>query len=464
MVKISHLIAVSVFVCTMVAYSIFLILGRKWRKEFESEGVKYWNAPKEERLKELIQDVWKPKRISSLYFMAYFAEGYIRTAITIWAPLFLLQVLKVSILEVALFTGLMYVTWSWKMFIGMVSDAFPIKWRGRLYRRLPWFLLSGILTTGASIPFLFQDPVNMPVWTVFFPAITLILSADCILDLAADTYVMDVCPPEWHAKVLGGVAFAARSIGGVMAVTVPLMLIAIGGYRLVFLTSGFVGMLAFPCLLLKEPKLEKERVFSKRAIAFTFTEKTIPIMCIFDLGIALSPRAFASPIGGMFTLIAREVIGVSPESIAKFSLVALLAGVPGALIGGWAADKWGHRRMFIIAHGIFAIVGILWATLKFGMYSWFATVAIISGFMENFRSGSNMGVMADMTPIGLTSTVSQMYSSFVWIGGIIASAIVGILLPKSLVLCIVVVSLLSGISLLAVQFVKKPARAKPIDL
>ena len=72
--------------------------------------------------------------------------------------------------------------------------------------------------------------------------------------------------------------------------------------------------------------------------------------------------------------------------------------------------------------------------------------------------------MVDMTPIGFTSTVSQMYASFVWIGGIVVSAIVGILLPIGLPLCVVVVSLLTSIGLIAVQFVKPYEAAKAVKI
>jgi len=454
MLKISHLLCISVFICTTVAYLIFFILGRRWRRKFEAEGVGYWKAPKEERVKELMEGVWQPRLISGLYFLAYFIEGYVRTVIMVWASLFLLQVLEVNTLDVALFMGLIYVAWSWKMFIGMVSDACPIRWRGRHYRRTPWFLLSGLMSVAASIPFLLYDPRNMPLWTGLFPSLTAIMSADCILDLAADSYVMDVVPPEWHARILGGVAFSARSIGGAAACILPPLFLAIGGYRLVFLTAGLVGALVFPCILLKEPELEHERIFSKKTIAFTFTERTIPLMLVVQLGIALSPRAFASPIGGMFTLIAGEVVGLSTDAVAKFSLAGVLAGVPGALLGGWAADKWGHKRTYMVSIILLSTLGMMWSTLRLGMAVWFTVLAVATNFFLQFRTGSTMGLMADLTPLGLTSTVSQMYASFVWIGGILASAIVGSLIKTSLPVCVIVVSLIPIMQLIALQFVR----------
>jgi hypothetical protein len=44
--------------------------------------------------------------------------------------------------------------------------------------------------------------------------------------------------------------------------------------------------------------------------------------------------------------------------------------------------------------------------------------------------------MADITPLALSSTVYQMYMSFIWIGNIPVSVIIGYLLSTNLQLCI----------------------------
>jgi hypothetical protein len=44
--------------------------------------------------------------------------------------------------------------------------------------------------------------------------------------------------------------------------------------------------------------------------------------------------------------------------------------------------------------------------------------------------------MGDITPLALSSTVYQMYMSFIWIGNIPVSVIVGYLITVNLQLCI----------------------------
>ena len=108
-IDLNQILGILVSACTIIAYLILFTLSRKWRRNFESKGVTYWKGSKERRLKELMRDVWNPKRIITIHGLSYFAEGYIRTTMMLWVPLFLIQVKQVNILETALFVGLMNV-------------------------------------------------------------------------------------------------------------------------------------------------------------------------------------------------------------------------------------------------------------------------------------------------------------------------------------------------------------------
>jgi hypothetical protein len=94
-----QLLGILMFTCTAVTYLIFLILGRKWRKKFELRGIRYWKAPKEQRVKELMTDVWRPKLIAVFYGLAYFTNGYMKVIYSMWAPLFLLNVKGVDVFK-----------------------------------------------------------------------------------------------------------------------------------------------------------------------------------------------------------------------------------------------------------------------------------------------------------------------------------------------------------------------------
>jgi MFS family permease len=434
--KLQHILGIAVFVCTVIAYAVFLFLGKRWRREFEAEGKSYWTAPKEERVSDLVNAVWQPRLVATLYGLAYFINGYTRVAFSVWIPFFLFQERGLDTVDVALFVGLIYVSWSWKMFIGILMDALPIRFRGRLYRRLPWFLVAGTLYLVGSLVFLLFDPTVMPIWTVFLTTILLLTTAGAVLDISADSYAVDATPPEWHGRVLGTASRLGRVVGGGLASVLPPILLNMGGYRLVFLTASLTGLFSFLCLILKEPPLEKERLFSREAIAFTFTERTAVLGCLTMLAYAFSLRPIATSLGGMFAFVVREIVGVSPEVVGRISLITLLSGVPASFIGGWASDRWGHKRVLVASSLLLGASGLLWVNLRAGMVIWFIISAAVIGFFYTVNLASLLALMGDITPLALSSTVFQMYMSFVWIGNIPVSVVVGYLLTIDLPLCL----------------------------
>jgi MFS family permease len=289
--------------------------------------------------------------------------------------------------------------------------------------------------------FIFSDLTEMSIWTQFFPLALAMTTASALFDIAADSYALDVTPPEWHARVLGGANTVGMALGGVTASLLSPLFITWGGYQLVFISGGLVGLLAFTFLILQEPKLEQERIFTKQAIAFTFTEKTVLIAALLMISAAIGTRRISNPTGGMFSLILNEVIdNITPTIAGNIAMVTLLAGIPASIIGSWAADKWGHQRVYWISGIVLMISGYLWMSLERGMITRFVSLAILANFLERINAGGRMALMGDATPLALSATVFQMYMSFSWIGNIPASLIIGLLLPWNIPLLFAVLA------------------------
>lgn len=448
-----HLLAAGIFAVTAATYLVFLALGRMWRRDFEAQGVSYWEAPKAERLKTLMATVWRPKLIAAMYGLAYFTNGYMKIAFSMWAPLFLITERGVDTLQAALFLGLVYAPWQWKMFLGMASDALPIRFRGRRFRRHPWFVAAGVLSLASAAVFLLNDPREMPIWTVFFPTVLALVAAGAIFDMVADAYALDVTPPEYHGRILGTFNTIGMALGGAAACLIPPLLLDAGGYQLVFLTSGLTGVLAFPFLLLREPTLEFERVISRRAIAFTFTEKVVVIAALLMLSNAIGTARLCNPTGGMFVLIMNEIVGAfTPTQAGYVALVVLLAGIPGSIVGGWAADRWGHKRLFLLSGVAFTATSFLWTTIAPGLVVWFVVLSVFTNFLQRLNAGGRMALMGDATPLALSGTVFQMYMSFSWIGNVPASLLIGTLLPVDITLLMVILSSLNVVPLILALF------------
>lgn len=450
----NYKLGIAVFAFTSSAYLILFLLGRKWRREFEAEGITYWESSKELRMEELMTPTWEPKKVALLYGVSYFSNGFVRTTFSLWVPIFLLDVVGVSTLEASLFVGLMYVSWSWKMFIGLIADIFPIKWQGKYYKRMPWFVVTGILYLLGVIIMILSDFETAPVWRVLFPAVVSIITAGAFYDMAADSYTIDVTPPEYHARVIGGASTSGQSLGSALATILPLWLLNIGGYKMVFTLAGLTGLTSFLFLTAKEPEVQEERAFSRKAIAFTFTEVTVMLAALLMFSRAFTVMKITAPLGGMFSFTIREVVGADVSLVSTLGLAATLAGLPGSLLGGNTADRFGHKKTFIAASLVFAGSGLLWTTLRPGAVTWFIMVAMMSSFMERFWTGTVFALMADATPLALSSTVYQMYMSFSWIGNIPASILIGYLLEFSLTTTALVTSSLIIVTLIIGYFLQ----------
>jgi MFS family permease len=299
-----------------------------------------------------------------------------------------------------------------------------------------------------------SDFETAPVWRVLFPAVVSIITAGAFYDMAADSFTIDVTPPEYHARVIGGASTSGQSLGSALATILPLWLLEIGGYKLVFTLAGLTGLTSFLFLFAKEPEVIEERSFSKKAIAFTFTELTVILAALLMFSRAFTVVKITAPLGGMFSFTIREVIGADISLVSTLGLAATLAGLPGSLLGGNTADKFGHKRTFIVASVAFVCTGLLWTTLRPGAVIWFTIVAMLSSFMERFWSGTVYTLMADATPLALSSTVYQMYMSFGWIGSIPSSILIGYLLEFSLTTTAMVTSSFIVFTLLLGYFLK----------
>jgi MFS family permease len=162
-----------------------------------------------------------------------------------------------------------------------------------------------------------------------------------------------------------------------------------------------------------------------------------------------------SPLNSMFAIALREAITADVALVSTLGLAATVAGLAGSLIGGGFADRYGHKRAFMMATAVFAGSGLLWVTLSPGSaLVWTLAVVMASSFMERFWTGTVFAIMADATPLAMSSTVYQMYMSWSWIGNIPASILIGYLLGIGLRTTVLALSSVSVVVLLLGLYVK----------
>lgn len=108
----------------------------------------------------------------------------------------------------------------------------------------------------------------------------------------------------------------------------------------------------------------------------------------------------------------------------------------------------------MVATAAFAGAGFLWTFIRPGAVLWFVVVAMLSSFLERFWTGTVFALMADATPLALSSTVYQMYMSFSWIGNIPSSVLIGYLLGLGLPFTAFVMSCLTVVVLVLGLFIR----------
>jgi MFS family permease len=251
------------------------------------------------------------------------------------------------------------------------------------------------------------------------------------------------------------VSTAGQSVGAALATVLPLWLLQVGGYKLVFVLAGATGLSSFLFLMVKEPEAAEERAFSREAVAFTFTELTVVIAVLIMFFRSFTMTRITSPLNNMFAIALREAVSADVALVSTLGLSATVAGLAGSLIGGGFADRYGHKRAFMLATAVFAGSGLFWVTLSpCSALVWTVAVVMASSFMERFWTGTVFAIMADATPLAMSSTVYQMYMSWSWIGNIPASILIGYLLGIGLRSTVLVLSSASVMVLLLGLYVK----------
>ena len=123
-----------------------------------------------------------------------------------------------------------------------------------------------------------------------------------------------------------------------------------------------------------------------------------------------------------------------------------------------------HKKAFTVATIAFACVGFLWTTIGQGAVVWFVVVAMASAFLERFWTGTVFAIMADSTPLAMSSTVYQMYMSWSWIGNIPSSVMIGYLLDISLGTTALITSSLMIVPLILGNYIKPFEAGKASDI
>lgn len=297
-------------------------------------------------------------------FMAYTLPGY-------------LSARKASVSEVGAAVAMTTLPYSFKWVWGWVIDAFPSR---RFGRRRPWIVFAqAMMAVTVAVMILIPDlagDVQLLVWLIFVHTIF-----NSIQDVATDALAVDLLDEAERGRT-NGLMYASKWGGGALGGWGMAHLIAWFDLRTALATqvSVLLAIMMLPLFLREHdgepappPKVLVavaawfRRVFGGRSIGGVLGD------AVRDRAVQSAALGFVVMLGsniGVGTLTAvtpvlftQELGWKAEDYVSLASGPMLLVGLGGSVLGGFLADKVGHRRL--AALGMIGLAGgyLLWAAL-----------------------------------------------------------------------------------------------------
>ena len=252
--------------------------------------------------------------------------------------------------------------WSLKLINGVVMDRFAFLAMGR---RRPWVIVGQMAIVGGLLGLAWANPGarDAALLGAFAFGINV---ATTIQDVAIDGMAVDIIPADEFGRA-NGFMFGGQAVGISIGAGLSGYLIAHHGLATaVIALAALVGSILLVIMFVRERPGERLLPWSKGAVSPTNLEKHVgafrPIFrhlltamfkrptLIFLPALLLSGAAYGLFVG-MAPLFGVKLLGWGENTYAGWSGQAnLVAGIIGALLFGFMAERWGARRMLIVAH------------------------------------------------------------------------------------------------------------------
>jgi MFS family permease len=125
-----------------------------------------------------------------------------------------------------------------------------------------------------------------------------------------------------------------------------------------------------------------------------------------------------------------EVLGLSAREVGLSGSAYIAGAVPGALVFGWLADRWGRKRLFLITLGVY-LVGTVATAFAFDFAS-FALLRFVTGLGIGGEYAAINSAIDELIPARVRGTVDLAINGTFWIGAALGAALSLVLLDTRL--------------------------------
>jgi PAT family beta-lactamase induction signal transducer AmpG len=293
-----------------------------------------------------------------MLFLLYFAQGLPFGLIDFALPAWLAQS-GASAAEIGSVLAMVILPWTFKLAYGLLMDRYAFLAMGR---RRPWIIIGQLGLALAFLAMAYANPGVQQISLIAAFAFALGLSS-AVQDVAVDGLAVDILPPDEIERV-NGYMFGAQAIGIAFSAAVSGYLIAYFGLPAAVVTlAAIITAILLLVLIVRERPGERLLPWTAGAASqrnldlhlgafgpiirnlFTamFTRQTL-ILVPALMAVTAAWGIFL----GLAPLFSANILGWEKAAYSGWSGQAnLVAGLAGGLLFGFAATRWGARRVFI---------------------------------------------------------------------------------------------------------------------
>lgn len=375
-----------------------------------------------------------------MFSVLYFAQG-IPGGITYYAIPAWLAMNNKTPLEIASYSAVVLIPWSFKIIIAPLMDRYTILSMGR---KRPWVIFGqlGLILSFLAIG-LVPDPLNNLNGLMIVGFIISVFG--CFQDVSTDGMAIDIVPIDEQARA-NGLMWGSKTIGSAMSMVIGTTLISVLGFStaipLISIATAFIilapiffrerpGEKIMPWTA-GEPSQNSKNIQSEswgEIIKSLYKVAILPsslILCIafFIEGVMEGVIDTLLPI---FTIQNLDWTDISFSQ--AYSTTKVIGGIFGMIFGGVLVDVYGAKRMltiylaiFILLFGIMGLSSSLWVNdiVVFGfmlLYLLLSTFIAISFFASAMK----------LCWKTVAATQFTLYMTFSNMGATIGNGLLGIL-------------------------------------
>jgi MFS transporter, PAT family, beta-lactamase induction signal transducer AmpG len=376
-------------------------------------------------------------RIATL-FLLYVAQGLPLGFINFALPGWLAQN-GASAAAVGGVLAMANLPWTFKLAYGVVMDRYAFLAMGR---RRPWIMLGqlGMVGTFAVMALMNPGVANVALVTSFAFALGM---GSAVQDVAVDGLAADVLP-EHEIEHVNGVMFGGQMTGIAIGTGLGGTLIAFQGVPAAALALAAI-LVAILVLVVAVRERAGERLLPWMAGRATQRNLDIHLGALWpiirDVFKAMSRRqivllavAFVvvmmgpGILNGVKPLFAADVLGWEKDTFTSWSSQAqLLAGLPAALLFGFAAARWGARRAYIAGAVLTGVCALVMLALQshWSNPAVFIGVIFVTEIIRALRLVAGGALSMRLCTPAIAATQFAVFMAILNLGGVLGGLMLG---------------------------------------